>query len=169
MNIQQYMTPEVVGPLTFISILFVAFLSTIQISKLSKIAELYDEEEEQTSPEVTPFVRKPQSGEFWYPRMSVGCPWPVETDPVRIIAVRNGWLQYSDKDDNLSTIKTDQFITIYMRDDYGDFKPQTKTVVSDDTIKEEPKDERLEEMGFNVIKIHGEDFVLHPLEKKNDQ
>ena len=170
MNIQQYMTPEVVGPLTFISILFVAFLSTIQISKLSKIAELYDdEEEEQTSPEVTPFVRKPQSGEFWYPRMSVGCPWAVETDPVRIIEVRNGWLQYSDKDDNLSTIKTDQFITVYMRDDYGDFKPQTKTVVSDDTIKEEPKDERLEEMGFNVIKIHGEDFVLHPLEKKNDQ
>ena len=174
MNIQQYMTPEVVGPLTFISILFVAFLSTIQISKLSKIAELYydgDEtiKEEQTSPEVTPFVRKPQSGEFWYPRMSVGCPWAVETDPVRIIEVRNGWLQYSDKDDNLSTIKTDQFITIYMRDDYGDFKPQTKTVVSDDTIKEELKDERLEEMGFNVIKIHGEDFVLHPLEKKNDQ
>lgn len=169
MNIQQYMTPEVVGPLTFISILFVAFLSTIQISKLSKIAELYDEEEEKTSPEVTPFVRKPQSGEFWYPRMSVGCPWAAEKDPVRIIEVRNGWLQYSDVDDNLSTIKTDQFITIYMRDDYGDFKPQTKTVVSDDTIKEEPKDERLEDMGFNVIKIHGEDFVLHPLEKKNDQ
>ena len=167
MNIQQYMTPEVLAPLTFLSTLFVAFLSTIQITKLSFIADhLEDEnlEDEEAPKEVKPYVMKPQSGEFWYPRMSVGCPWPVETEPVRVMEVRNDWLQYSDQDDNLSTIKTDQFITVYMRDDYGDFlkKPEAPNPSAE-------KDERLEEIGFNVIKIHGEDFILHPLENKNNE
>jgi transketolase N-terminal domain/subunit len=48
-----------------------------------------------------------------------------------------------------------------MRDDYGDFKVEDS--IPEELVAEEPKDERLEDIGFNVIKIHGEDFVLKPL------
>ena len=39
-------------------------------------------------------------------------------------------------------------------------------------LEEEPEPEKEEATAtpeFNVIKIHGEDFVLTPVEKKNDQ
>ena len=168
MNIQQYMTPEIVGPLTFVTVLFVAFLSSIQISKLSSILEYQEHEDEQDDcfNEVKPFVRKPQAGEIWYPRMSVGCPWAVETDSVRVMEIRNGWLKYS-YEDTTTIMQVEEFIASYMRDDYGDFKVEDST--PEEPVAEEPKDERLEDIGFNVIKIHGEDFVLHPLEKKNDE
>ena len=172
MNIQQYMTPDIIGPLTFVSILFVAFLSSIQITKLTQALELLNEEEDdEDHQEVKPFVRRPQAGELWYPRMSAGCPWPVDTEPVKIMEVRNGWLKFSDGE-NTSTVKTEDFSTVYMRDDYGDFivkAPIDKPIELEESEDIPPIPEIPEESGFNVIKIHGEDFVLTPLEKKENE
>ena len=68
-------------------------------------------------------------------------------------------------------MKVKEFCSLYMRDEFDDFK---KVEVQDfvPEQKEEPEPEKEEVTPtpeFNVIKIHGEDFVLTPVEKKNDQ
>jgi hypothetical protein len=174
MNIQQYMTPEIVGPLSFISILFVALLSSIQINKLSKLTEHYEEESDIAVCE-SPHVSRPQAGQIWHKKAFDEdvdyIPW-IESDPERaesfkILEIRYDSFRGYDyikaknlKTEHLYYFTAGDLMMEYMQDDFGDYKKlQTP---------EEPevsKDVRLEDMGFNVVKIHGEDFVLKPLGK----
>jgi len=173
MNIQQYMTPEILGPLTFLSVLFVALLSSIQIKKIQEISESYEHEDEEDAT-YQANAEKPSSGQTWYHRISFDCPWPVvgeeSAPPVKILQVRGDWLQFGDNDIK-TTMKVKEFCSLYMRDEFNDFK---KVEVQDfvPEQKEEPEPEKEEATPtpeFNVIKIHGEDFVLTPVEKKNEQ
>ena len=77
MNLQQYMTPEILGPLTFLSVLFVALLSSIQIKKISEMSEHYEHEDEEEDVKYEAHMEKPSSGQTWYRRISFNCPWPV--------------------------------------------------------------------------------------------
>jgi len=176
MNIQQYMTPEVVGPLSFISILFVALLSSIQISKLSKLTEHYEEESDIVVGE-SPHVSRPQAGQIWHKKAFNEdvdyIPW-IEFDPehaesFKILEIRydssKGYDYIKSKDlktEDLYYFTTEGLMTEYMQDDFNDYK---KLQTPEESVAEEAKDERLEEIGFNVVKIHGEDFVLKPLGK----
>ena len=173
MNIQQYMTPEILGPLTFLSVLFVALLNSIQIKKISEISEHYEHEDEEEDVKYEAHMEKPSSGQTWYHRISFNCPWPVvgeeSAPPVKILQVRGDWLQFG-SDDLKTTMKVKEFCSLYMRDEFNDFK-KVEGLIPEKT-KEEPlpeKEEVTPTPEFNVIKIHGEDFVLTPVEKKNDQ
>ena len=176
MNIQQYMTPEIVGPLSFISILFVALLSSIQISKLSKLTENYEEESDIALGE-SPHVSRPQAGQIWHKKSFDEdvdyIPW-IESDPERaesfkILEIRYDSFRGYDyikaknlKTEHLYYFTAGDLMMEYMQDDFGDYK---KLQTPEEPVSEEAKDERLEEIGFNVVKIHGEDFVLKPLGK----
>ena len=174
MNIQQYMTPEILGPLTFLSVLFVALLNSVQIKKTAEILEHYDHEDED---DITyePRLEKPSSGQTWYHRLSFNCPWPVideeSAPPVKVLQVRGDWLQFGDNDIK-TTMKVKEFCGLYMRDEFNDVKKSEILIPA--KIEEEPVLEKSENVEipptpeFNVIKIHGEDFVLTPVEKKND-
>ena len=174
MNIQQYMTPEILGPLTFLSVLFVALLSSIQIKKIQEISESYEHEDED---DITyePHLEKPSSGQTWYHRLSFNCPWPVideeSAPPVKILQVRGDWLQFGDNDIK-TTMKVKEFCGLYMRDEFNDVKKSEILIPA--KIEEEPVPEKSENVEipptpeFNVIKIHGEDFVLTPVEKKEE-
>lgn len=173
---QHYMTPEVLGPLTFLSVLFLALLSSIQIKKISEISEHYEHEYEDEVKYET-HVEKPNAGQTWYHRISFDCPWPVvgeeSSPPVKILQVRGDWLQFG-SDEIKTTMKVEEFCSLYMRDEFNDFKKvEVQDFVPEKTEPEpEPEPEKEEvapESEFNVIKIHGEDFVLTPVEKKNDQ
>ena len=174
MNIQQYMTPEILGPLTFLSVLFVALLGSIQIKKIQEISEHYEHEDEEEDVKYEAHMEKPSSGQTWYHRISFNCPWPVvgeeSAPPVKILQVRGDWLQFGSGDIK-TTMKVKEFCSLYMRDEFNDFK---KVEVQDfvPEQKEEPEPEKEEATPtpeFNVIKIHGEDFVLTPVEKKDEQ
>ena len=175
MNIQQYMTPEILGPLTFLSVLFVALLNSIQIKKISEISEHYEHEDEEEDVKYEAHMEKPSSGQTWYHRISFNCPWPVvgeeSVPPVKILQVRGDWLQFGSGDIK-TTMRVKEFCSLYMRDEFNDFK---KVEVVPEKTEEEPVPEKSENVEitptpeFNVIKIHGEDFVLTPVEKKNDQ
>ena len=174
MNIQQYMTPEIVGPLSFISILFVALLSSIQISKLSKLTEHYEEESDIAVGE-SPHIFRPQAGQIWHKKAFDEdvdyIPW-IESDPERaesfkILEIRYDSFRGYDyikaknlKTEHLYYFTAGDLMMEYMQDDFDDYKKQIT-----EPIAEETKDVRLEDMGFNVVKIHGEDFVLKPLGK----
>ena len=142
MNIQQYMTPEILGPLTFLSVLFVALLNSIQIKKISEISEHYEHEDEGFKYEA--YMEKPSSGQTWYHRISFNCPWPVvgeeSAPPVKIFQVRGDWLQFGDNDIK-TTMKIKEFCSLYMRDEFNDFK---KVEVQDfvPEKKEEPEPEK---------------------------
>jgi len=174
MNIQQYMTPEILGPLTFLSVLFLALLSSIQIKKIQEISESYEHEDEEEVGH-KPRIDKPSSGQTWYHRVSFNCPWPVideeSAPPVRILQVRGDWLQFG-VDDIKTTMKIKEFCGLYMRDEFNDVKKSEILIPA--KIEEQPVPEKSENVEipptpeFNVIKIHGEDFVLTPVEKKND-
>jgi len=174
MNIQQYMTPEILGPLTFLSVLFVALLSSIQIKKIQEISESYEHEDEEDAT-YQANAEKPSSGQTWYHRISFNCPWPVvgeeSAPPVKILQVRGDWLQFGSGDIK-TTMRVKEFCGLYMRDEFNDFK---KVEAAPEKTEEEPVPEKSENVEipptpeFNVIKIHGEDFVLTPVEKKNDQ
>ena len=123
-----------------------------------------------------PHVEKPSSGQTWYQRISFNCPWPVmgeeSASPVKILQVRGDWLQFG-SDEIKTTMKVKEFCGLYMRDEFNDFKKVEGLIpekTEEETLPE--KSEKVEisaESEFNVIKIHGEDFVLTPVEKKNDQ
>jgi len=172
---QQYMTPEVLGPLTFLSVLFVALLSSIQIKKISEISEHYEHQYEEEDAKYEAHLEKPSSGQTWYHRISFNCPWPVAGEeslpPVKILQVRGDWLRFEDNDIE-TTMEVKEFRSLYMRDEFNDFK---KVETVPEKTEEEPVLEKSENVEipptpeFNVIKIHGEDFVLTPVEKKNDQ
>ena len=172
MNIQQYMTPEILGPLTFLSVLFVALLSSIQIKKISEMSEGYEHEDEEEDIKYEAHVEKPNAGQTWYHRISFNCPWPVvgeeSAPPVKILQVRGDWLQFGDNNIK-TTMKVKEFCSLYMRDEFNDFK-EVEGLIPEKT-EEEPLPEKSEnaeitpETEFNVIKIHGEDFVLKPLGK----
>jgi len=174
MNIQQYMTPEILGPLTFLSVLFLALLSSIQIKKIQEISESYEHEDE-GEVEHKPRIDKPSSGQTWYHRVSFNCPWPVideeSAPPVRILQVRGDWLQFGDNDIK-TTMKVKEFCSLYMLDEFNDV--QKSEILIPAKIEEEPLPEKSENVEipptpeFNVIKIHGEDFVLTPVEKKEE-
>jgi len=177
MNIQQYMTPEILGPLTFLSVLFVALLNSMQLKKMSEISDGYEHEDEEEIAKYEAHVEKPSSGQTWYHRISFDCPWPVvgeeSAPPVKILQVRGDWLQFG-SDEIKTTMKVKEFCSLYMRDEFNDFKKVEVQDFVPEKIKEEPepepeKEEVTPESEFNVIKIHGEDFVLTPVEKKNDQ
>jgi hypothetical protein len=175
MNIQQYMTPEILGPLTFLSVLFVALLSSIQIKKIQEISESYEHEDEEEGVKYEAHVEKPSSGQTWYHRISFNCPWPVvgkeSAPPVKILQVRGDWLQFG-SDDIKTTMKVKEFCSLYMRDEFNDFKKVEEPLpekTEEQPLPEPEKDKVTPESEFNVIKIHGEDFVLTPVEKKNDQ
>ena len=175
MNIQQYMTPEILGPLTFLSVLFVALLGSIQIKKIQEISEHYEHEDEEEDVKYEAHMEKPSSGQTWYHRISFNCPWPVvgeeSVPPVKILQVRGDWLQFGSGDIK-TTMRVKEFCSLYMRDEFNDFK---KVEVVPEKTEKEPVPEKSENIEilptpeFNVIKIHGEDFVLTPVEKKNDQ
>ena len=176
MNIQQYMTPEILGPLTFLSVLFVALLNSMQLKKMSEISDGYEQEDEEDV-KYEAHVEKPNAGQTWYHRISFDCPWPVvgeeSAPPVKILQVRGDWLQF-ESDGIKTTMKVKEFCSLYMRDEFNDFKKVEVQDFVPEKIKEEPepepeKEEVAPESEFNVIKIHGEDFVLTPVEKKNDQ
>jgi hypothetical protein len=176
MNIQQYMTPEILGPLTFLSVLFVALLSSIQIKKIQEISEHYEHEDEEEDVKYEAHMEKPNAGQTWYHRVSFNCPWPVmgeeSAPPVKILQVRGDWLQFGDNGLK-TTMGVKKFCSLYMRDEFNDFK-EMEGLIPEKT-EEEPLPEKSEKEEltaapeFNVIKIHGEDFVLTPVEKKNDQ
>ena len=175
MNIQQYMTPEILGPLTFLSVLFVALLNSIQIKKISEISEHYEHEDEEEDVKYEAHMEKPSSGQTWYHRISFNCPWPVvgeeSAPPVKILQVRGDWLQFGDNDIK-TTMKVKEFCSLYMRDEFNDV--QKSEILIPAKIEEEPLPEKSENVEipptpeFNVIKIHGEDFVLTPVEKKEE-
>ena len=172
MNIQQYMTPEILGPLTFLSVLFVALLGSIQIKKIQEISEHYEHEDEEDI-KYESHVEKPSSGQTWYHRISFNCPWPVVGEeslpPVKILQVRGDWLQFEDNGLK-TTMGVKKFCSLYMRDEFNDFKKvEVQDFVPEQKEESEPeKEEVTPKPEFNVIKIHGEDFVLTPVEKKND-
>ena len=169
------MTPEILGPLTFLSVLFVALLSSIQIKKISEISEHYEHEDEEEDVKYEAHMEKPSSGQTWYHRISFNCPWPVvgeeSAPPVKILQVRGDWLQFGDNDIK-TTMKVKEFCSLYMRDEFNDV--QKSEILIPAKIEEEPLPEKSENVEipptpeFNVIKIHGEDFVLTPVEKKEE-
>lgn len=172
MNIQQYMTPEILGPLTFLSVLFVALLNSIQLKKISEMSDDYEHEDEEDV-KYEAHVEKPNAGQTWYHRISFNCPWPVigeeSAPPVKILQVRGDWLQFG-SDEIKTTMKVKEFCSLYMRDEFNDFKKVEEPLP--EKTEEQPlpeKEEATPDIEFNVIKIHGEDFVLTPVEKKNDQ
>jgi len=155
--------------------LFVALLNSIQIKKISEISEHYEHEDEEEDVKYEAHMEKPSSGQTWYHRISFNCPWPVvgeeSAPPVKILQVRGDWLQFGDNDIK-TTMKVKEFCSLYMRDEFNDV--QKSEILIPAKIEEEPLPEKSENVEipptpeFNVIKIHGEDFVLTPVEKKEE-
>jgi hypothetical protein len=146
----------------------------MQLKKMSEISDGYEQEDEEDV-KYEAHVEKPNAGQTWYHRISFDCPWPVvgeeSSPPVKILQVRGDWLQFG-SDDIKTTMKVKEFCSLYMRDEFNDFKKAEGLIpekTEEEPLPEPEKDEVTPDIEFNVIKIHGEDFVLTPVEKKNDQ
>ena len=91
----------------------------IKLSKRIKDEDEYEYEDEEPMP-------MPMVNQIWYKRTLEGLeptPWPNEDEAVKIINVRGDWLRYKSMklNDNPFTIKVSAFMTLFMRDEFGDF------------------------------------------------
>lgn len=170
MNIQQYMTPEIVGPSCLVGILFIAFLNFLLLKKLSSDHEEHFEEDEEAKEIHNEIFDKPHPNQIWYHRVFPDCPWAQgEDDSVKVLAVRGDWVQFSIKDKE-KILKIKEFCSHFMKDEFGDFvKPVEFKKI--EAVEEEIEDMPVESpepilVNTNIINIDGNEYTLSPVIKK---
>lgn len=185
MNIEQYINLDsalvmigFVGLLVIMVIYFGFRVASFLLERQYESATHEDIDEDEEPPK-----QLPQAGQIWYPRMEVDLswlapsPWPDKDKPsVRILERRYEWVKYAEEgsDENQYAFVHD-FTKKFMQNEFGDIvevtvaTPEPEPEVKPFFAETEEMPPIPQESDFNVIKIHGEDFILKPINKTENE
>lgn len=166
MNIQQYISPELVTALTVVASMLLVYCIFRLTGRLhnTQEPEHYRPVEKDTAPDV-------RAGQLWFTRTGQYEPFVnTEVEPIEILEYRtngfDGWVLYNENGQRIIK-RFSEFVIMHMLDDFGDLEPEPMPI-------EEAQPELDLEIEFeeptaptipskNVVNIDGKEFILTPV------